>query len=103
MHHFKAFDMINLQYLVKIFLIKPQMTKTSIRTPFWAHCALAYALWLKHAKDDMMQDKIEVTISPLVRGAERSTEFSKNLEKILKPSGFSGRNIWRIHGANSKH
>ena len=58
-----------------------------------SNCALAYALWLKHAKDDMMQDKIEVTISYLVRGAERSTEFSKNLEKILKPSGFSGRNI----------
>ena len=32
MHPFKAFDMMNLQYEIKIwkkFLIKPQMTKTS--------------------------------------------------------------------------
>ena len=36
MHHFKGFDMINLQYEMKIWkklLIKPQMTKNSISPP----------------------------------------------------------------------
>ena len=33
----------------KTFLIKPQMTKTSIRSPFWAHCA-SYLYSLKSPK-----------------------------------------------------
>ena len=40
MPHFKAFDMVNLQYekeFGKKLLIKTQMTKTSIHPPFWAH------------------------------------------------------------------
>ena len=42
MHHFKAFDMINLQH--EIFLMKPQMTKSSIHPPFEHTAPLTYTL-----------------------------------------------------------
>ena len=42
MHHFKAFDMINLQH--EILLIKPQMTKSSIHPPFEHTAPLTYTL-----------------------------------------------------------
>ena len=48
MHHFKAFDMINLQYEIrigKIFLIK-QWQKLSSAPPFEHTKPRAYALWL---------------------------------------------------------
>ena len=45
MYHFKAFDMINLQYEIRIyktFLIKPQMTKTKQDKNH------SYVIFLKH-------------------------------------------------------